>query len=272
MKIRFYIVTYKNPTVLNDWILASLYNSEYDRENVEIYIINNHSQFFIEDKYKPMVTVLHNTLRPDFSTGHLARNHNHAIINGFETLQPGHEKCDAVISCQNDTKVLPNWEETVKTLLKTYTYASFGTGDQFQIFTPEGIRTTGIYDERFCNIGYQEADYFLRSYIYNRDKSSINDHAHARLWNTSDLCPIENTVAGWWREGESRDIHGASYHFHEYSRTVFIRKWGIPSEGWIIDELDKAPNPSLIPNFVTYPYFEQYVDKLREKNYVYGPA
>lgn len=25
------------------------------------------------------------------------------------------------------------------------------------------------------------------------------------------------------------------------------------------------------PKYVTYPYFEQYIYKLREKNYVYGP-
>jgi hypothetical protein len=181
MKIRFYITTYNNNEILNDWILKSLHESDYDRNNVEIFVIDNHSNVHINDEYSSFVKVLANNLRPDFSTGHLARNHNQAIINGFESLT--NPKCDVVVSCQNDTKVLKNWYQTLCEAMKTYTFFTTGQGDQFQAFKAEGVRNIGLYDERFCNIQFQEADYFLRAYLYNKEKSSINDHIHGRLHN-----------------------------------------------------------------------------------------
>ena len=107
MTIKFYIVTYNNNVVLNDWILNALHKSDYDRKNVQVFVINNHSNIKINDEYKSFVTVLNNNLRPDFSTGHLSRNHNQAIINGFKSLR--NPDCDVVVSCQNDPILHKNW-------------------------------------------------------------------------------------------------------------------------------------------------------------------
>lgn len=268
MKIKFYIVTYKNSEVLNNWILYSLYNSNFNRQNVEVFVINNHSEFYLDDKYKSMVTVLHNVLRPDFSTGHLSRNYNQAIINGFKNLI--NPDCDVVITCQNDTKILPNWEESIKTLLKTYNYMSFGIGDQIQVFTAEGVKTTGLYDERFCGIGYQEADYFIRSYIYNKQKSSINDFGHRRVLNQSPIFLIEKTGSGLGRGGISTDIHQKSMIYHPISRNMFKLKWDIEPEGWnewTEEIICKIPSHSKISNFILYPYFEKDIHGLESKNY-----
>ena len=69
---------------------------------------------------------------------------------------------------------------------------TFGQGDALQVMTPESIRTIGLYDERFCNIGYQEGDYFQRARILNNEKSSINDFTHLRLLNVVPNTVLEN--------------------------------------------------------------------------------
>lgn len=265
MKIKFYTITYNNSTILNNWILKSLYESNYNKNDVEIYVINNHSNLFIEEKYKSIVTVLDNQLRPDFSTGHLARNYNQAIINGFKSLT--NPDCDIVIACQNDNILLPEWQQNIESLLGKYDFLSFGIGDQFQVFTPEGIKKVGLYDERFCNIGYQEADFFLRNLIYNFDRSSINDSSHDRILNPEQLYPITVTECGAHRQ-ELSNIE--SRHFHSFSRNVFHRKWSVNPEYWNIEELKKYNGITNIPNFVYYPYFEKDVYDLAGKNYICG--
>ena len=67
-------------------------------------------------------------LRPDFSTGHLSRNYNEAIINSFEDLND--PKCDVVITCQVDTILLENWYQEVLKYLEKYNYICVGHGDQ----------------------------------------------------------------------------------------------------------------------------------------------
>ena len=255
MKIKFYITTYNNNEILNDWILKSLHESDYDRDNVEIFVIDNHSNVHINDEYK-FVKVLANNLRPDFSTGHLSRNHNQAIINGFESLID--PKCDVVVSCQNDTKVLKNWYQILCEAMKTYTFFTTGTGDQFQAWKTEGVRNIGLYDERFCNIGLQEADYFLRAYLYNKEKTSLNDKIHGRFHNRFNLPIIENTETGFQRKESS---HLESQKLHNISCAVLYKKWGAEYSDkkgifWHrIDNLDEMK--CLTENYVMYPYFEK---------------
>ena len=65
MKIKIYIVTYKNSIDLNN-NLKSLFSSNLNGKNLKINIINNHSDFHLSNKYINRVNILHNTLRPDF--------------------------------------------------------------------------------------------------------------------------------------------------------------------------------------------------------------
>jgi hypothetical protein len=46
------------------------------------------------------------------------------------------------------------------------------------VATSNAVKQVGLFDERFCNIGLQEADYFLRCLLYNKDRSSLNDIEH----------------------------------------------------------------------------------------------
>jgi hypothetical protein len=88
MKIKQYIVTYNNSLQINN-CLDSIFSklSEEELSVLEIYIINNHSNLEINKEYLNNITILNNDLRPDFSTGHLSRNWNQAIINGFKSLK-----------------------------------------------------------------------------------------------------------------------------------------------------------------------------------------
>ena len=87
MKVKVYIITYNAPDVL-EHNLDSLYYGlgNPDPHEVIVNVINNHSNFYLDDVYKNDVKVLHNVVRPDFSCGHLSRDYNTAILNGFKSI------------------------------------------------------------------------------------------------------------------------------------------------------------------------------------------
>ena len=254
MKIKHYIVTYNNNEVLNT-SLESIFNSLCNYDNYKVYIINNHSNFWMDSKFEPYVEVLHNVLRPDFSTGHLSRNWNQAIINGFADLS--NPDCDILITSQNDCVLNDNFIENLIELHKKYDFIQFGAGDNFISYTSNAIIQVGLWDERFCNIGYQEADYFLRNVLYNAQKTSINDIHHKRTHNEINNTIIQESKTGRQREESS---HISSLKYHTISENVYIEKWGDSpgnhiKNGWNYDNL-KHLTPK-IKYYMMYPYFEQ---------------
>ncbi len=182
-KIKIFIVTYKSKISLNNNI-KSLLESDLMQHNWEINVINNHS---LNDEYVDKVKVWHNVLRPDFSTGHLARNWNQAIINGFKDLN--NPDCDILVNSQDDVLFKKDCFSKLIEFHKKYSFIQSGAGDSLCSYLPEAVKEIGLWDERFCNIGYQEADYFLRALIYNKNKSMISDchPGHNRVLNNEDL-------------------------------------------------------------------------------------
>lgn len=273
-RISVYIVTYRNPPDLNTNI-ASILASGAD---VRIYVINNHSKFFLEDAHERAVTVLHNQLRPDFSTGHLARNWNQALIHGFKDLK--NPASDIVITVQDDVVFKADWFPKLIELHRRYSFITMGAGDAFCSYLPEAVKRVGLWDERFCNLAYQEADYFLRSLIHNREACSINDLAHGRQHNavegnafrselTHSLDEVRADsllITSPHRNLERKDAFVSGLKFHPLCRAVFMQKWGVSASSWTTEHY--AVRKSLIPNYVMYPYFEEDVEGLREKNYV----
>ena len=79
----------------------------------------NDIQNFINEKFSD-VGVIHNSVRADFSTGHLARDWNCAIINGFKSLT--NPDCDILVTCQNDTLFNPTWIEQLIEYHKKYCF------------------------------------------------------------------------------------------------------------------------------------------------------
>jgi hypothetical protein len=268
MKIKHYIVTYDNEFVLNSCLESLIPTFEkYTKDNYQVFIINNHSNFYINNKFEKYVTILHNDLRPDFSTGHLSRNWNQAIINGFIDLN--NPDCDLVILSQNDTLYQPTFIEKIIHYSKRYDFIQLGVGDEVMCINPNAVKKIGLFDERFCNIGFQEADYFLRALILLNDKISINDIFHKRVWNGIDTSSvIKDTITGFLRGDVS---HMKSFSYHRITKALFIKKWGFDPEGFDGWEYERFKNTHpLIESYVTYPYFEKDLDEetLKRLNYI----
>jgi FkbM family methyltransferase len=266
LKIKQFIVTYNNEVQINN-CLKSIFSrsTEAELSLLEIFIINNHTKIKIDPQYAGRVTVLNNALRPDFSTGHLSRSWNQAIINGFKNLKA--PDCDILITNQDDTLFVDNYITKVIELHKKLDLVQFGWGDNFISYTPRAVRTVGLWDERFCNIGYQEADYLTRAMLYLKDKASINDFSHKRMFNPADKaeCVIEIIPSGYAR-GE--EYCHASVKFHEHSKFLYEMKWGVdPHLGW--DGLNPRDLRLRLPQFIYYPYFEKDVETLDEQKYVH---
>lgn len=274
MKIKQYIVTYNNRKVLDACLESMIPAFETSsKDEFEVFIINNHSNFSMDEKFKDCVTVLHNDVRPDFSKGHLSRNWNQAIINGFVNLN--NPDCDIVITNQNDTVFHPNYLDEVIELHKTYDLVQLGAGDSFLSYTPNSIKKVGLWDERFSNIGYQEADYFLRALLYLGEKCTINDHHHSRVFNPlqkNDV--IVGGVINGFNRGEIS--HMESLPYHPIQHYLYKHKWHSVGEDdmsttlyW--NDLDKLKSARVkVPAYFYYPYFEKDMDNdsLLQQNYI----
>lgn len=261
MRIKQFIVTYNNKFQINaclDSIFDTLSKEELDV--LDIFVINNHSTFELSDRFADKVTVLHNALRPDFSTGHLARNWNQALLNGFKNLR--NPDADIVITNQDDTRFTKNYVAMTIDIHTLVDLAQFGWGDNFVSYTPNAVRHIGMWDERFCSIGYQEADYFLRALLYHKTKSSIQDFSHGRGLNTLNKCPIEIIKSGNER-GEV--YHNEAAKYHDYNKNFFIKKWGLsPDGGWTEQITDAQPQ---IDSYILYPYFEKDIITLKQQRF-----
>tara|TARA_Y100000593_G_scaffold93978_1_gene190929 strand:+ start:549 stop:1403 length:855 start_codon:yes stop_codon:yes gene_type:complete len=267
MKIKLYIVTYKNTTDLNN-NLKSLFASDLLGINMEINIINNHSNFNLNEEYKDRVKVLHNVLRPDFSTGHLSRNWNQAIINGFKDLN--NPDCDILIHCQDDLLWSKNWLKKLLEIHEKYTFFTGQAGDAICSYTPEAVKHIGLWDERFCSIGYHEMEYFTRAYLYNRNKSTINagTNKHNILHDIEKYFPYRPT-----RNEAREQEHVRSSIFHTLNWKLLTDKWFDirpniePKDYWTTFKQVGRKHSKLI-NYLCYPYFEKDIYGLKEKNYL----
>jgi len=258
MRIKHFIVTYRNNRLLKDAIDSIFVNvTEHERF---VFVISNHS----DDRYDGPhpVQFLRNETRPDFSTGHLSRNWNQAIINGFVDLkQPN---ADILILSQNDCKFEKGYLDACLQLHETYDLVTYGAGDNCVSYTPRAVTRIGLWDERFCNIGYQEADYFLRAAIHLGSRASINDHTHRRLHNPVNNVNsvIMNVPTGFVRKDEA---HMASMKYHRQSFHTYMLKWGRKPEHWPHDYMKTQ---QMIDNYILYPYFEKNIETLKEQRYM----
>jgi len=254
--IKHYIVTYNNSKKLNE-CLDSVFAVDLSYVDYKVYIINNHSNFELNPRYQSKVTVLHNVLRPDFSTGHLSRNWNQCLINGFKNLN--NPDCDILITCHDDTVFKPTYLTQILDYSLSYDIMQFGHGDNCMVYTPKGVKEVGLWDERFCNIGYQEADYLLRMLKY-LPRCTINDPIHGRIFNVVDTI-LTDADTGYLRR-EQYHTDSMKYHLHSYN--VFIKKWNILPSLW----KDGASSAiQLCDSYIMYPYFEYDVSTLKAQRY-----
>lgn len=263
MLVKHFIVTYNNNDVLAKGLETLKPTLEkYSTNEYQLFIINNHTNFYIDDYFIDRVKVIHNDGRPDFSTGHLTRNWNQAIIHGFGSLTE--PECDIVITSQNDTTFTENFLDEVIGYHSRFDLIQLGAGDTFMSYTPNAIKKIGLWDERFCNIGYQESDYFFRAYRYLRNNVSINDFYHGRVHNQ-----ITNTIlTDHFQTGHLRgeESHIESLKYHKYQLNLYLYKWhstldDIKKTSLYWDDLEsfKDITPK-IDSYIYYPYFEKDYD------------
>jgi hypothetical protein len=248
MKIKAYFITYKNNVEL-EGTMRSFSKSGILNYDHEIFIINNSVDVpVVIPDVKVRYKIVDNNTRPTFSTGHLARNWNECLIDGFKNVD--NPDADIVMLCQNDIRFNKNSIHKLVELHNTYSFIQDGCGDSFHSYTIEAIKKVGLWDERFCNIGCQEGDYFVRQRLFNADKCTINDKRHWREHNPIETGVIVPYNTGWDRE----DVHHrASIKYHGISNVIFMLKYNNAShmhwdEGWVYE--------MHYPQSMMYPYFE----------------
>lgn len=253
--IKIFILTYRAPQDLAN-NLNSLFSSKASKDRYQVHIINNHSEDFYLDKiYENRLSVHHQTLRANWGCGTPARDWNQALVLGFKSLIT--PDCEQIILCQDDCIWEPNWLESLDEIHKTYDFYQCSWGDCFISVLPSAIKKIGLFDERMCTLGYYEGDFLLRAWLYNRDKSSINDFYHKRVWNETV------TIANRANDEKS------SPRYMNHSGNIFSLKWpGIDSQRWGKSLFKNPPKHSAISNFIFYPYFEGDVEDLAEKGYI----
>ncbi len=279
MKIKAYFITYDNDLELNK-TLKTFEKSGIKKYDYEITVINNFKDApVIFDDISLQIKVVTNETRPTFSTGHLARNWNECLIDGFRDID--NSDSDIVILCQNDVHFNENVIDTLIEYHNQYSFISNGCGDAFHSYTIDAIKSVGLWDERFCNIGWQDCDYFMRQMIYNKEHSSVNDPLHYRVHNKIDFNFVDlEKHSGFIRN----DVHHlTSMKYHETSMNVFIKKWGkgVPGIQWEAamseyegpgeyrNALDITPDIVVkSPQWIMYPFFESKIADLKNKNYI----
>lgn len=247
-KIKIYVVTYKAPDRLK-LCLDSIVESDVIYHDYEVYVINNFGSLYLDKRYQKFnITILNNEARPDFSCGHLSRNWNQAIVNGFVDLK--NPDCEIVLTIQDDVEVQPGFFKSLVDYHKKYNFISVGTGDDFMSFTIEAIKSVGLFDERFFNIGFQHEEYFMRQVAFNRTGSTINDFHHWTFHNR--IYPKKSSLS--WTEDEKsskkykyyngyNDLikhklcgflegsnnHMSSLRYHSYAGEFLRSKWQFDS-------------------------------------------
>jgi len=264
MKIRHYIVTYKNEDLLKRGL--DIINSQPIPEGVEyeIYVINNYGYL------KPMpdnnFIGLNNVIRLDESTGHLARSWNQALILGFENLD--NPACDIVILSQGDCVFKDGYLDRVIKAHEKYDFLQQGRGDEFHSYKAEHIKKAGMWDERFCGIGFQELEYFYRSFVFN-DNIFINPNFHnIQMLEHDNSLDIVDTSAetGHARKDESHLNSVETAHNHclrllEYKYGIKDRcTLGKDCYLLVLNLFSRKRYPE-IDTYMTYPYFESGINK-----------
>jgi len=257
-----WIVTYRNEQDLNANLDSLFQHWQPDLMDIQVNVINNHTQFKLNSAHWDKVQVWHNRLRSDQSLGHLSRNWNQALVQGFQNLdQP---RVEFVINSQDDVIWQPGWCASVLKETETYNLISQGVGDAVVVYKIDAVKNIGLWDERFCPSFYHDGDYFLRALIYNKQFSSINDPAHGRILN-----PLAYAFAVVPAANAPRvDAKNLSYGKAHLPFLVWKNKWATNPIHWSQELIDNPPAISQCYNYVQYPHFETNLADLAARNYL----
>lgn len=287
MKVKMYILTYDCEFNIND-NLNSLFSSNID-DNLEINIINNHTILKISEENKKRLNdfgnykIFNNVMQCDWSWGYSTRNWNQALILGFKSLN--NPDCDLVVCAQDDTNYETDWLSTLKQRHNEgLEFIACGAGDCFCSYTPNAVKSIGLWDERMCTLNYTEFDYFLRAASWLGYKAAIDDNNGVHIgWDgTSQLSFNKEKTVGIARNASSQgntsdglsklDLKNIRQSTGDSLGTeVFKHKWGENpcSPGVKVSNNVGNCRVPITPMFVNYPYFEKDIPDIRQKGYLF---
>jgi GT2 family glycosyltransferase len=134
--IKIYIATYRRTDVLNETLDRLFNKTDFAQvPNTEVNVINNHTEFHLNEQFEGKVNVIHNNTRPDWDTGNLARNWNEALLHGFRDLKNPDSKI--VTTMQNDIVLHPNWTANLLKMHQKYTLVTGQLGDNIVSYRPD---------------------------------------------------------------------------------------------------------------------------------------
>jgi len=267
MKIRIFVLTYRDPHHLNSG-LKSLFDSDLSQHRVEVNIINNHSDFQLNDEYKDKVNVLHNVLRLDRSTGNTSQNWNEALMLGFNDLN--NPECDLVITAQDDIFFGPQWLNLLTDTHKKigFQFISVGAGDTLCSYTPEAVKKIGMWDERYSSLAFMDHDYFIRAAMHLGNYASITDTGHTPgLYTIYPLPWHKFIVEQPPRSNMKLELKKPLGRWQRPAQELFKAKWGGYSEELNVSTFINKPRKPGITGYIRYPYFEKDVEDLVGKGY-----
>jgi hypothetical protein len=164
-------------------------------------------------------------------------------------------------------------------------FIACGVGDAFCSYTPNAIKTVGLWDERFSYLNWSEHDYFLRASSWLGYNCAIDDQSNA---------PSQ------YKASSDKGTHGDLYRFNgdkcariawkpvENEQKITLRtirqnlgdqmgvklfqaKWGIlpyDVRSYSMNNVGNKVVP-LIYSHINYPYFEKDIPDLQAKGYLY---
>jgi hypothetical protein len=277
MKIKIYILTYDSEYHIND-NLDSLFSSDLNHD-LEINIINNHTNLKINEENKKRLNdfgryrILNNVMQCDWSWGYTTRNWNQALILGFKSLK--NPECDLVVCAQDDTNYYEDWVQVLKDRhAEGLEFIACGVGDCLCSYTPNAVKSIGLWDERFCTLNWSEHDYFLRASSWLGYKAAIDDQngLHGLMYRFNG-----EKADGIARKPNEKEDHGKGVLRQirqnvgdRIGSSIFRHKWGYSpgsEEVWSSNNVGNERQP-ISPVFINYPYFELDIPDLNKKGYI----
>ena len=220
-------------------------------------------------------------------------DYNFALIDGFRDLE--NPDCDYVITLQNDAVLNKNWCECMLNQFKKYDFIVGYLGDNIVGYTPEIVKSVGLWDENFGGVANKCADYYFRGLLYHdKEKIQINDILHRRLVNYDHELELDvindrgfiinqHNTSRLPDDEEHKKIREEENPYRAQQTHYFLWKWegtrpDIERKGnwnehgyllnWPQDIKENNPTAPKQIQFVKYPYFEKGVTDIQNKGYI----
>lgn len=225
MKIKVYIVTYKKNDLLNK-NLASLWQSIKGKSDISVTILANHPDVVINDENKrDNLRVILNATRMPHAWGYLSRDWNFCILDAFKTWE-NDEDVDWCVLAQNDLEWVEGWDYWLETNDK-YDFVSQPFGDQAIALNIDCVKKTGFFEERLTTLHFQEIDYFIRTILYMKDRTSINDEHKKHDYTVNPVGNVLTKTAASGFDENDQCMHNSKNW--QTSFNFISKKWGVES-------------------------------------------